>query len=135
MQGFCCINTGKLCSVRLSEGLGVSALVRGVVASVRSTLAVFEPCESMARAEENKMLWFCIGAITLTGAGLGGWLYFFGDDRHWWGWIGATFLGYAFGAALVAASNNCGLWRSQLIQKPTERNTTNCDCRSVVRGP
>ena len=41
-------NSGTLCRVRLSEGLGVSALVRGVVASVRSTLAVFVPSFSLA---------------------------------------------------------------------------------------
>ena len=48
MQGFCCINTGKLCSVRLSDLLGVFAPIRGVFESVRSTLAVFKPCASMA---------------------------------------------------------------------------------------
>ena len=40
-------------NVRLSEWLGVSALVRGVIASVRSTLAEFEPCASMACITRN----------------------------------------------------------------------------------
>ena len=42
-------------SVRFSEWLGVSALeVPDVFASVRSTLAVFEPCVSMAIMRGNK---------------------------------------------------------------------------------